>query len=107
MPDKLSARDSLEAMIAASPTLQSPKSGAVVTLARLLAKQVDASDNGPSTRLASSYLSILKDLRRLTGDDRSAPKPASRLAKIKQDAARATVLIAQDNAASSSADAPF
>ncbi|GAA2851854.1 hypothetical protein [Microbacterium arabinogalactanolyticum] len=87
MTAKLSARDSLEAMIADSPTLQATRAGAVVTLARLLAEQVDASTGGPSTRLAASYLSILKDLRRFASEDRSAPKKASRLALIKQQAA--------------------
>lgn len=89
MTDKPSAVASLEAMIADSPALRSTRSGAVVALARLLAKQVDDSENGPSTRLAGSYLSILKDLRRLAADDRQASKPASRLALIKQQAADA------------------
>lgn len=102
MTANLSAVESLEAMIAASPTLQSTKSGAVVTLARLLAVQVDASESGPSTRLAASYLSILKDLRRLTGDDRSAPKPAGRLTLIKKQATAAQAAKAQEQK-----EAPF
>lgn len=85
---KLSARESLEAMIADSPALQSTRSGAVTTLARMLADQVDQSTDGPSTRLAASYLSILKDLRRLASDDPAKPKTASRLGLIKAQAAQ-------------------
>lgn len=95
MTDKPSAVASLEAMIADSPTLQSTRSGAVVALARMLADQVDASTGGPSTRLAASYLSILKDLRRLVTDDPKPEKKAGRLTLIKQQAAAARQLTEQ------------
>ena len=85
---KLTACVSLEQMIAASPALQSPQAVAVVTLARMLAVQVDAAPDGPSTRLAASYLSILKDLRRLTAEGTHA-RPAGRLALIKANATAA------------------
>jgi hypothetical protein len=85
-----SAVTTLDRMIAASPTLRTDASAPVVHLARLLAEQVDASPAGPSTRLAASYLSALKDLRRLATDDPARSRPASRLAHIKDQVREVT-----------------
>lgn len=84
------ATAALDRAVTASLTLQSAAAAAVVQLARTLAAQVDAAEGEPSTRLASSYLSVLKDLRRLSADDTHATKPAGRLAGIKATAARTT-----------------
>ncbi len=91
----MTALTSLNEMIAASAALQAPKSAAVVDLARTLAGQVDAAGAvGPNTRLAAAYLSVLKDLRRISStEDPGAHKPAGRLAHIQAQAAATQAIV--------------
>ena len=42
-----------------------PIDAALVQLCRMTAKQMDAADGAPSTRLASIYLSLLRNLRKI------------------------------------------
>lgn len=83
------ARAALDKMVAASPDLRHESAAALVQLGQILADQMDAAGSEPSTRLSAAYLSVLVNLRRLSPVQVRAAKPASRLARIKQDAARA------------------
>lgn len=72
----------LEATIEASQDILNDRHAALLSLCRLLAKQVDEGGAGVSTRLTAAYLSALKDLSRIIQG--AAPRPAmNELARIR------------------------
>ncbi len=84
----LSVSESLEVTIGSDPRLTQPRNAALISLCRLLARQVDDAGDDASTRLTAAYLSALKDLNRALGAEqggtaggklgelRSVPRPA-------------------------------
>lgn len=88
--------DALEVTIASDPVLSLPQHTAEVELARALAKQLDAQAE-PQTRTVASYAGVLGALRRIikqaeaarAKEAGTAPKTASRLSLIKDQAKRA------------------
>ena len=59
--------------------------GPLIELVRVLAHQVDAAPEGPSSRLAASYLSALKDLSKILVAAPDTTKPLDELQQFLAD----------------------